>query len=77
MKARNADAGYTAKRIAATRAAKSKSVINVTTGMVFDSVAAAVADLQKGAAPKASTSHISGACSGKRKTAYGYKWAYA
>lgn len=48
-----------------------KKVINLDTNMVFNSVFDAGAYYGK---PK--NSHISDCCSGKRKTALGYRWAY-
>jgi group I intron endonuclease len=52
------------------KAQKKRPVINLDTGEVFESVHAAGRFLGK------DPSHVSGACKGKKKIAYGYHWAY-
>ena len=53
---------------------KRKKVINTDTGMIFDSVADAVA--YYGEVTKSKMNLIRNCCSGKGKTAIGYHWAY-
>lgn len=52
------------------RVQKKRPVINLDTGEVFESVHAA------GRAFGKDPSHVSRACKGKRKTAFGYRWSY-
>lgn len=59
------------KRAAATRAAKSKPVLNLDTGEIYPSAVAAANAV--GAAP----GNISGAISGRYKTIAGFRWARA
>jgi group I intron endonuclease len=54
----------------------SRSVICLDLNKKFGSVTEAAQFLMENGKPHAATSSISGACSGKHKSAYGYRWAY-
>ncbi len=50
-----------------------KRVLNVETGEVFDSIAAASTSINR----DSRTSHIRDCCEGRRRSSYGYHWQYA
>jgi hypothetical protein len=56
---------------------RAKAVVIIETGMRFETCTAAEAWLRLNGSPNASNSQISQACSGSRRTAYGFTWRYA
>lgn len=54
-----------------------RSVMCIETGREFSTISEAVKWLSENGNPRAMTTKISGACSGKRRSAYGFTWRYA
>lgn len=76
MTRRNREQGLAFKGGAAAKAALSKKTRCVETGIIFNSLGDATAWVSRQRGMKANAGNLSSACTGKLKTAYGFRWEH-